>query len=197
MNGFKHRKAQRKESIQRAALDLFKVYGFKKVSINEIAHKAGVSQVTIYNYFGSKDELVREVIKEQFLGLLEKVRGIMKQDRPFPEKLETIVFDKTEIASQYHGELLQTALKNDPEIQQWFESLWQKDINQITIDLVEDGKKQGYINPERSQDVLILYLEILRRGVFASSELLANLKPNVELLRELNFLFIYGMMGKK
>ena len=196
MNGFERRKEQRKESIQRAALDLFKVYGFKKVSINDIAHKAGVSQVTIYNHFGSKDELVREVIKAQFLGMLEKVREIMKQEKPFPEKLETIVFDKTEIARQYHGELLQTALQNDPEMQQWFESLWQQDINQITIDLVEDGKKNGYINPKRSQEALMLYLEILRRGVFASSDLLANLEPNVELLRELNFLFIHGMMGK-
>ena len=120
----------------------------------------------------------------------------LKQEKPFPEKLETIVFDKTEIARQYHGELLQTALQNDPEMQQWFESLWQQDINQITIDLVEDGKKNGYINPKRSQEALMLYLEILRRGVFASSDLLANLEPNVELLRELNFLFIHGMMGK-
>ena len=53
MDGFNRRKEQKKESIRRAALELFKVYGFKKVSINDIASKAGVSQVTIYNHFGS------------------------------------------------------------------------------------------------------------------------------------------------
>jgi AcrR family transcriptional regulator len=196
MNGFERRKAHGKESILRAALDLFKTYGFKKVSMNDIAHKAGVSQVTIYNHFGSKDGLVREVIKNQFVGLLDKVREIMKQEKSFPEKLETIVFDKTNLARQYHGELLQAALQNDPQMQDWFQSLWQQDINQITIDLVEEGKKTGYINPKRSQESLMLYLEILRRGVFASSDVLANIEPNVELLRELNFLFIYGMMGK-
>ncbi len=196
MNGFERRKAQGKENVLRAALDLFKTYGFKKVSMNDIAHRAGVSQVTIYNHFGSKDGLVREVIKDQFLGLLDKVREIMKQEKSFPEKLETIVFDKTNLARQYHGELLQAALQNDPQMQDWFQSLWQQDINQITIDLVEEGKKTGYINPQRSQESLMLYLEILRRGVFASSDILANIEPNVELLRELNFLFIYGMMGK-
>lgn len=196
MNGFELRKTQRKESIRRAAIDLFKVYGFKKVSMNDIAQKAGVSQVTIYNHFGSKNELVREVVKSQYLGMLEGVREVMKQERPFPEKLETMVFDKTETARQYHGELLQTALQNDPELQRWFESLWQQDINQLTIDLVQDGKKNGYISPERSQEALILYLEILRRGILASSDLLTNLDPNSGLLRELNLLFIYGMMGK-
>lgn len=196
MKGIELRKTQRKEGIRRAAIDLFKVYGFKKVSMNDIAQKAGVSQVTIYNHFGSKDDLVREVVKSQYLGMLEKVREVMKQERPFPEKLETMVFDKTETARQYHGELLQTALQNDPELQRWFESLWQQDINQLTIDLVQDGKKNGYISPERSQEALILYLEILRRGILASSDLLTNLDPNSGLLRELNLLFIYGMMGK-
>ena len=196
MNGFERRKEQKKESIRRAALELFKAYGFKKVTINDIAHKAGVSQVTIYNHFGSKDELVRDVVKGQYLGLLEKVREIMKEEIPFPEKLENIVFDKTELASQYQGELLQTALQNDPELQQWLESLWQQDINQLTIDLVEEGKRQGYINPARSQEALMLYLEILRRGVFASSDMLANIEPDIGLFRELNFLFIYGLIGK-
>ena len=197
MNGFKRKMKQKRESILRAALELFKVYGFKKVSINDIARKADVSQVTIYNHFGSKDGLVREVVKAQLMGILERAREIMKEDRPFPEKLETIVFDKTEIASQYHGELMQTAAQNDPEMRQWIDSWWQSDVNQITVDLLEEGKRQSYINTQQSEEILILYLEILRRGVFASPDLLANLEPDVELYRKLNHLFIYGLMGKR
>ena len=48
MDGFERRKEQKKEDIRRAALALFQSYGFKKVSIDEIARKAGVSQVTIF-----------------------------------------------------------------------------------------------------------------------------------------------------
>jgi len=197
MNGFKRKMKQKRESILRAALELFKVYGFKKVSINDIARKADVSQVTIYNHFGSKDGLVREVVKAQLMGILERAREIMKEDRPFPEKLETIVFDKTKIASQYRGELMQTAAQNDPEMRQWIDSWWQSDVNQITVDLLEEGKRQSYINTQQSEEILILYLEILRRGVFASPDLLANLEPDVELYRKLNHLFIYGLMGKR
>ena len=197
MNGFKRKMKQKRESILRAALELFKLYGFKKVSINDIARKADVSQVTIYNHFGSKDGLVREVVKTQLMGILERAREIMKEDRPFPEKLETIVFDKTEIASQYHGELMQTAAQNDPEMQQWIDSWWQSDVNQMTADLLEEGKRQGYINKQQSKEILMLFLEILRRGVFASPDLMANLEPDVELYRKLNHLFIYGLVGKR
>ena len=197
MNGFERKMKQKRESILRAALELFKLYGFKKVSINDIARKADVSQVTIYNHFGSKDGLVREVVKTQLMGILERAREIMKEDRPFPEKLETIVFDKTEIASQYHGELMQTAAQNDPEMQQWIDSWWQSDVNQMTADLLEEGKRQGYINKQQSKEILMLFLEILRRGVFASPDLMANLEPDVELYRKLNHLFIYGLVGKR
>ena len=93
MNGFEKRKAQKKENIRRTALELFRTYGFQKVSIAEIARGAGVSQVTIYNHFDSKEGLVRDVLKWHMSDLLDKYLGIMNSDEPFMEKLENIVFD--------------------------------------------------------------------------------------------------------
>ena len=196
MNGFERKKEQKKWVILEAALELFKVHGFKKVSISDIAHKADVSQVTIYNHFGSKDGLIREVVKALLLRILDKAREIIREDKSFPEKLEAIVFDKTKIASEYHGELMQRALQSDPEMRNWIESWWQGDARRVTIDLIEEGKRQGYIKPQQSEEAVVLYLEILRRGVFASPDLLANMKPDLELYRELNHLFIYGLVGK-
>ena len=140
MNGFERRREQKKENIRQAALELFKLHGFEKVSINDIAQKAHVSHVTIYNHFGNKEELVREVIKSLLLDMLEKYRAVVKGGKAFPEKLETIVFDKTEIANQYQGELLQSTARNDRVIQQFIESLWQKEINQLTLDFIEEVK---------------------------------------------------------
>jgi AcrR family transcriptional regulator len=197
MNGFERKKEQNRQVILRAAMELFQAYGFKKASISDIAHKADVSQVTIYNHFGSKEGLVREVVKDIILGIIEKARAIMKEDRPFPKRLETIIFDKTEIASQFHGELLQVAAQSDPEMREWIESLWQGDVNQLTVDLIQEGMRQGYINTQQSQEAITLYLEILRRGVFASPDLLANMEPDAKLYRELNYLFMYGLVGKR
>ena len=197
MNGFERKKEQKRKSILSVAMELFKTYGFKKASINDVARKANVSQVTIYNHFGSKEGLVREVVKAILLDILERARKIIKEDRPFPEKLETIIFDKANIASQYHGELMQIAAQSDPEMQQWIESLWREDVNQVTIDLVEEGKRLGYIDRQLSEQSIMLYLEILRRGVFASPDLLASVEPEAEVYRRLNHLFVYGLVGKR
>ena len=58
MDGFEKRREQKKKDILKAALSLFQQYGVQKVTISEIAKKANVSQVTIYNYFESKDNLL-------------------------------------------------------------------------------------------------------------------------------------------
>ena len=46
----------KKEDIVNAARILFTDYGYKKVSMEEIASKAAVTKKTIYNYFHDKEE---------------------------------------------------------------------------------------------------------------------------------------------
>jgi len=196
LNGFERRKEQKRDSIRRAALELFQSYGFNKVSINDIARKAGVSQVTIYNRFGSKDELVRDVVKNLLLAKVGKYRDIIKAKRPFLEKLETIIFDKSEIIGQFQGELLPAVLSQDPEIRQFVESIWQGEINRLLIDLFEDGRRQGYISRELSQEAILSYYEIFRQGMFGSPRVQARLKENPPLVRELISAFTYGLKGR-
>ena len=62
MNGFERRTELKKDKIRTAALKLFCTYGPDKTSINEIAQEAGVSPASIYNYFGSKEGLMKDTI---------------------------------------------------------------------------------------------------------------------------------------
>ncbi|MFC2004745.1 TetR/AcrR family transcriptional regulator [Chloroflexota bacterium] len=192
MNGFERRKEQKKESVRKAALELFKIYGFKKISLNDIASKANVSPVTIYNHFASKDGLVRDCCRSVIRGLVEKSQEVLQSDRPFNEKLEMIILEKTDIVSQFQGELMQTIVKDDPE---FVESFWQNEINQLMLDFIEDGKTQGIINNNLSPESLLLYFEILRKGVVASSFVTLDTAQNQKIGKDLIRLFTYGLNG--
>jgi AcrR family transcriptional regulator len=61
---FANMRQSRKESIMASALKLFANKGFKETSVVDIARDANVSKGLMYNYFTSKDELVREIIIE-------------------------------------------------------------------------------------------------------------------------------------
>lgn len=52
------------EAIREAALELFARNGYHSTSISQIAAGAGVSKGLLYNYFESKEALLRDIIME-------------------------------------------------------------------------------------------------------------------------------------
>jgi AcrR family transcriptional regulator len=198
MNGFERRKEQKKEAIRRAAIELFRTYGFDKVSINDIAQRARVSHVTIYNRFGGKEALIHDVIKTVISSLVEASRAIIRSERPFMEKMESIVSMKVETAGQYRGELMRTMIRVNPAMQEFMESLWKQEIEGLVNELVDEGKKLGYVDKELSQQAVWYYFEILRNGSMYSAGMLEHIKVDEKLARDLNRLFLYGLVsGKK
>src|SRR5690625_7655455 len=105
MDGFERRKKQKQTAILKASLKLFMKNGIKKVSIQMIAKEAGVSQVTIYNYFGSKDQLVDEVIAYYVNNLwVEYEEIIYSKQLSYKEKLEQVTFQKNRDADRKSDE---------------------------------------------------------------------------------------------
>ncbi|MBS1521167.1 MAG: TetR/AcrR family transcriptional regulator [Bacteroidetes bacterium] len=53
-----------KESIKRAAQELFRKFGYHKTSVNEIAKKAKIAKATIYKYFDSKEAVLHVLLMD-------------------------------------------------------------------------------------------------------------------------------------
>ena len=53
-----------KESIKKASRDLFRRYGYKKTSVNEIAKKAKIAKATIYKYFDNKEMVLHAILMD-------------------------------------------------------------------------------------------------------------------------------------
>jgi AcrR family transcriptional regulator len=196
MNGFERRKEQKKENIRRSALELFKAHGIRKVSVNDIAGRAGVSPVTIYNHFGSKENLVRDVVKGMVSSTVDFYRAIMESDQPYLERFGRIVFEKNEAVRTYHGELIHSVLSEDPETRRFVEEIT-RESDQSMMAFMEEGQRQGYISPGLSQKSILLYTEMFQTMAFAHPELFGNREEGSKLLGELMRLFLYGVMGRE
>ena len=73
--GLRERKKQQTAlRIYRVAMELFAEKGFDAVSVQEIADAAEVSKMTVFNYFGSKEELVFRPMEERFSDAARAVR---------------------------------------------------------------------------------------------------------------------------
>lgn len=53
-----------KESIKKAAQELFRKFGYHKTSVNEIAKKARIAKATIYKYFDSKEAILHALLMD-------------------------------------------------------------------------------------------------------------------------------------
>lgn len=62
------RKEARPGELLDAALDLFVEKGFAATKVDEVAARAGVSKGTLFLYFSSKEELFKEVVRQNISG---------------------------------------------------------------------------------------------------------------------------------
>jgi hypothetical protein len=62
--------------------------------------------------------------------------------------------------------------------------------------MLADGKKQGYINPALDDEVLIVYLDVLKAGFSARPEVLKDFRENMGLIEQLTRLVFYGFLKK-
>ena len=88
MNQYQKTTEKKKQAIIQAALRLFKDKGFKETSIKSIAEAAEVSPVSIYNYFGSKDNLVALCVNDLFEEITQQAEDILKSNLAFNTKLD-------------------------------------------------------------------------------------------------------------
>ena len=61
---FEEIRASKKELIMNAALEEFAEHGYHASSINVITKRAGVSKGLLYNYFESKEALLKKIMKK-------------------------------------------------------------------------------------------------------------------------------------
>jgi AcrR family transcriptional regulator len=57
-----HGRIDKREAIMDAAFRVFAEQGYDQASVDAIAAEAGVAKATIYNHFGDKESLLREII---------------------------------------------------------------------------------------------------------------------------------------
>jgi AcrR family transcriptional regulator len=200
MDGFTRRKEQSKEEIRKAAWELFSRHGVDKVSMMDIAHKAGVSQVTIYNNFGSKEALAREFVSFMVDVLESRVQEIVAMEGSYQDKMaaffqfiSALLADGRPSASGGAVFAGNAELHNDPEIKE-IRIKAQERMIALLLQLIKEGKKQGQVNEQLSEDALRYYF-VAFMEIFPNAEFQRQYARRPNLVDELGELMMYGLKG--
>jgi len=68
------KKERTRRDIADAAMRLFIQRGFARVTVSDVAHEAGVSEKTVFNYFPTKEDLFFDEVDEREAALVAAIR---------------------------------------------------------------------------------------------------------------------------
>lgn len=193
MNQYQKTTEKKKQAIIQAALRLFKDKGFKETSIKSIAEAAEVSPVSIYNYFGSKDNLVTLCVNDLFEEITQQAEDILKSNLAFNTKLDQALDLCQEKMSQQISDYFQDKMVEDSV----FSTLLTKAITAKKGDIyrayIHLGKAEGLIAEDLSTELILNVMDALNGmgNQLAHSD---NLETEVEQIHQI---FLYGILGKK
>lgn len=193
MNQYQKTTEKKKQAIIQAALQLFKDKGFKETSIKSIAEAAEVSPVSIYNYFGSKDNLVALCVNDLFEEITQQAENILNSDLDFKTKLDHAFALCQEKMSQQISAYFQDKMVEDSV----FSTLLTKAITAKKRDIyrayIELGKEEGLIAKDLSTELVLNVMDALN-GMGNQLDHSDNLETEVDQIHQI---FLYGIFGKK
>ncbi len=174
MSGLRERqKAMRRKAIGEAGVALFERQGFDNTTIEQIAREAGVSAPTVFKYFGSKQEILLEMLQKADEGALEDARVHMAEmDDPLDAMcyLEQVLVEHalSMLPAPIWHELLLHVLGGDrsdlPAQYKRHNEALQHEIASLLRDLQERGKLRADLDVELAAFLLNDYshLQLLR-----------------------------------
>jgi AcrR family transcriptional regulator len=188
----------KKQRILDAALMLFKqTHDVKKVSIETIAKQAKVSPTTIYNNFGTRENLIYESIKELMKDNIERNRNIINSDIPFPNKIAGVMSSKMDLTASLNSEILEKIIRQDESISPLIADVYKNEIRPLWIKMMSDGKKEGYIDESLNEKVLLIYLDTIKAGLSINKDLWNDFTNKIEIMKQMTSIMFYGFLKKK
>ncbi len=153
------RKAERPSELLDAALQLFVEKGFAATKTEDIARLAGVSKGTLYLYYTSKEDLLREVISQRVsTRIAEGLARVAAHQGSATELMRTLLVDwwMQTLESDASGvfKLVVSEVRNFPEIAE----LWFNEVSQLIGGMVQRGIDSGEF---RQVDVLSVVYSIV------------------------------------
>lgn len=139
------RKARTRAAILDAASRLFHEQGFEDTSIQQIAELADTGVGTLYGYFASKEDLLREVLRVSRDDAVARYRAAVADDTPAIDRVCTALGTMAEYL-EAHRRLLVSVFRLAARSES-FEDDYAEWLQRSFAELIESGIRSGEFRP--------------------------------------------------
>ena len=180
----------KEKQIIEAARMLFNKYGFKKVTMDEIAREANVTKRTVYSYFSSKEELFKCIINEELENMKKIVEDVEAENLDFYETVHQGIYNLLKYVNKkkFIKNLVNEAeiLKNPIIIENL--KIIDSEVQNYIRQKIQDAIKKGYIKVKDVDIVAFLIYKMYIALMFDWNENNKKLDENIIADNIINFL---------
>lgn len=134
----------KRDIILTRSKEIFLDRGFHKISVDELAQEIGISKKTIYNNFGSKDNLLKEIIESSVSAVVSRTKDILLGDDSIIVKINSTFKNIYE----FHT-LFERPLSIDPNANHIMNGplcvALDNEINEAIYRIGVEAKEKGYV----------------------------------------------------
>ncbi len=147
-------KEQKRREIAISCSDLIYEVGIKKLTVSEVAKKAGIGKGTIYEYFENKDDIVFEIINihiEQYHEIfLETIKEVKTTKEKVLHFFKFVIDDGIENMKHFNGykEYLSIVLGEENSEMKKFNNSCHVFFNEQLRTIIKDGIQKNELIPE-------------------------------------------------
>ena len=147
-----------RDSIYEAATSVLCKHGVNGTTMNRVAEAANLAKSSLYDYFESKDDLLRFFNARLVEPCFQAIEEISKTDSPAPQKLERILRTLWEYAIKHKGliKLLAGAEQSDQ-----IRRDTRPRLLQLLTAIFEQGIREGSFRPHNSAHTGRMFLGCL------------------------------------
>ena len=181
---------ERRQDILIAARAVFEAKGYAEATVDGIAARAGVSKGSIYNYFASKSDILRNVLADALKSGHAEADDIARADLPATEKLRRLLdyvsggMNASSRSSRIVIELWAVAAKHDKlaDAVAKVHAHWRDRIRGIIEQGVRSGEFGSHVDPADVSSLILATLtgrlvqSVFDRGAGVGEHSLNSLK---------------------
>ncbi len=143
-----------KERILKAAESLFRKFGIRSVSMDDIASELGISKKTIYQNFEDKDSIVYEIARTNMMCDIEESERIYKESaNPIEQVFKEATLLRKQ-ASTINPAVFYDLKKYHPKTWQLFQEYNKVNFLEIVKQNLREGITQGYYREDINIEIL-------------------------------------------
>ncbi len=183
--------------ILSASAELFRLYGFKTITMDDIARRAGISKKTLYQHFANKQEVVNDSLIWYKAHMTESCESLMKNAENAIESMVKVLAYMDEMYKRINPVAMLELQRFFPETYSKFRDMLVETDTVMIRDNILLGIREGLYRDNINADLLARFRLETSLMMFQPSLLLNERTDLMNVSLEIGEHFMYGIMTHK